>query len=79
MTNTNVIMVVETQDKESNAILKAIEDSDEALETKEIETKLTKVSRSKILYRLNNLRAEGLINGKRIGAGKGTWIWWKKR
>jgi DNA-binding Lrp family transcriptional regulator len=47
------------------------------LETKEIGEKLKKISRVKILYRLNNLRAEGLIKGKQVGSGKGTWIWWK--
>jgi repressor of nif and glnA expression len=60
------------------SILKVIENSREPLETKEIEAVLKKVTRTKILYRLNNLRAEGLIKGKQVGAGKGTWIWWKK-
>jgi len=60
------------------SILKIVEDSKEPLETKEIQVKLKKITRTKILYRLNNLRAETLINGKQIGAGKGTWIWWKK-
>lgn len=60
------------------SILKIIESSNEPLETKEIQDKLKKITRTKILYRLNNLRAEALIKGKQIGAGKGTWIWWKK-
>jgi hypothetical protein len=47
------------------------------LETLEIQNKLKKITRVKILYRLNQLRAEGLIHGKQIGSGKGTWIWWK--
>ncbi len=59
-------------------ILKAIENSNEPLETKEIEAKLPKITRTIILYRLNFLRAEGLIKGKQIGSGKGTWVWWKK-
>lgn len=63
-------------DKETKAILKVLKSSKEPLETKEIERKLKSVSRSKILYRLNNLRAESIIKGKQIGSGKGTWIWW---
>lgn len=66
------------EDKDSKDILKLIESSKEPLETKNIKEKLKKVSRTKILYRLNNLRAEGLIKGKQVGSGKGTWIWWKK-
>jgi predicted transcriptional regulator len=64
------------KDKESEMILKTVESSKEPLETREIEGKLKNLSRSKILYRLNNLRAEGLIKGKSIGAGKGNWVWW---
>lgn len=64
-------------DNVSKSILKIINSSNEPLETKEIESKLKNVSRSKILYRLNNLRAEGKIKGKYIGPGKGVWIWWK--
>ena len=63
---------------DTNLILKLIENSNEPLETKEIQDKLKKITRTKILYRLNNLRAEVLIRGKQIGAGKGTWIWWRK-
>jgi repressor of nif and glnA expression len=66
-------------DKEAETILKMIENSKEPLETKEIEEKLKNISRSKILYRLNQLRAEGMIKGKSIGAGKGNWIWWSKK
>jgi repressor of nif and glnA expression len=69
--------VVILEDTESRQILKVIESAKEPLETKEIEEKLKKISRIKILYRLNNLRAEGLIKGKRVGSGKGTWIWWR--
>jgi predicted transcriptional regulator len=72
-----LLLVNSLEDNESKLILKLIESAKEPLETKEIEGKLKKVSRSKILYRLNNLRAEGLIKGKQIGSGKGTWIWWK--
>lgn len=66
-------------DKESKLILKLVNSAKEPLETKEIVEKLKKLSRSKILYRLNILRAEGLIKGKQIGSGKGAWIWWRKK
>jgi len=59
-------------------ILEIINNSNEPLETKEIEKKLKGYSRTKILYRLQNLRGEGLIKGKSVGPGKGVWIWWKK-
>lgn len=62
---------------ETVALLKIIENAKEPLETKEIEILAKKITRVKILYRLNNLRAEGLIKGKHVGSGKGTWIWWK--
>jgi repressor of nif and glnA expression len=62
----------------SKKILNVIESAGEPLETKEVESKLKKFSRTMILYRLNNLRGEGLIKGKRIGPGKGVWIWWKR-
>lgn len=61
----------------TDEILKAIDSSDEPLETKEVEAKL-KGTRTMILQRLHNLRGEGLIKGKRVGPGKGVWIWWKK-
>lgn len=65
------------KENETIAILKIIENANEPLETKEIEALAKKITRVKILYRLNNLRAEGEIKGKQIGSGKGTWIWWK--
>jgi adenine-specific DNA-methyltransferase len=62
--------------------LKVINSSDEPLETKEVEERVNKIiknsTRTKLFYRLNNLRAEGLIKGKFIGPGKGVWIWWKR-
>ena len=64
-------------DSESKTILRVIGSAKEPLETKEIGKKLKKISRTKILYRLNNLRAEGHIKGKQVGSGKRTWIWWK--
>ena len=77
--NNNSLLVIIILDKESSLILKVISEAKEPLETKEIEKKLPKISRSKILYRLNNLRGESLIIGKQVGAGKKTWIWWKKK
>lgn len=65
------------EDEISKRILKLINSSKEPLETKEIERNLKGVSRTKILYRLNDLRGQGLIKGKSIGAGKGNWIWWR--
>jgi len=65
-------------DKISEQILRIVESSNEPLETLEIVGKVGKVSRAMVIYRLNNLRGEGKIKGKSIGAGKGNWIWWKK-
>ncbi|MBS3078776.1 hypothetical protein J4218_01515 [Candidatus Pacearchaeota archaeon] len=65
------------KDKESDRILKLIKESYEPLETREIEKIITNVTRTKIFYRLVNLRAENSIKGKQVGSGKGTWIWWK--
>ena len=58
-------------------ILHIIERAQEPLETKEIEDMLVNFTRIKIMYRLNLLRGEGVIKGKQVGSGKGTWIWWK--
>lgn len=66
------------EDEISQKILKTLKNAKEPLETKEIEKQMPKVTRAKILYRLNDLRAENKIRGKRISAGgKGVWIWWK--
>ena len=58
-----------------------INESKEPLETIEVQhLAIThsgqEVSRPVLLYRLNNLRAEGEIQRKQVGSGKGTWIWW---
>lgn len=70
------------QDSLTNLALEIIENSDDVLETKEIQEKVENsikdVTRTKIFARLNNLRGEGLIKGKFVGPGKGVWIWWKK-
>jgi hypothetical protein len=70
-------------DELSKLILEIIRTSSQPLETKEIELALksitseeSSVSRSKIVYRLQNLRGEGLIRGKFVGPGKGVWIWY---
>ena len=68
-------------DEISKAALKVISSAEEPLETKEVEERVNKIvkdaTRTKLFYRLNNLRAKGLIKGKFIGPGKGVWIWWK--
>jgi repressor of nif and glnA expression len=69
-------------DEISKAAFKVITNADEPLETKEVEERVNRIvkdaTRTKLFYRLNNLRAEGLIKGKFVGPGKGVWIWWKK-
>ena len=69
-------------DNISEVTLKIIRNSEEPLETKEIQEKLDSfikdVTRIKLIYRLNNLRGEGLVKGKFVGPGKGVWIWWRK-
>ncbi len=68
------------QDNLKEKILEVISDAGEPLETKEIQTTLKKslknVTRTKVFYRLTNLRGERLIEGKFVGPGKGVWIWW---
>ena len=64
-------------DKASEKIMEIIDKNNEPLETKEIEEAVKNVTRAKLFYRLSNLRGDGLIKGKIVGSGKGTWIWWK--
>lgn len=68
------------EDELVGLILSLINLSKEPLETKEIENLVKKSSknttRTKVIYRLNNLRGEGKIKGKYLGSGKGVWIWW---
>ena len=62
----------------SKRIVSILEKSKEPLETKEIENKMTDVTRTKILSRLKDLAVTSKVRGKRVGAGtKGVWIWWK--
>ncbi len=82
-------MTIVLQDRLADAILKIVQRSSEPLETEEMVRLLQEIkrpdvsfadaTRSKVLYRLNNLRADGLISGKMLGAGKGVWIWWNKK
>jgi hypothetical protein len=70
------------EDKTEREIYNFIKSSNEPLETEEVishihSTKIGKdASRNKVMYRLNNLRAEGKISGKMLGSGKGVWVWW---
>jgi len=68
-------------DELSKLALKIINKSTEPLETKEILEEANKsqkrITRTKLFYRLMNLRGDSLIKGKFVGAGKGTWIWWR--
>lgn len=68
--------MIRTTDSLTQNILKHIIDVHEPLETKEFEIFFPTETRTKILYRLNQLRGDGKIKGKAIGSGKGTWIWW---
>jgi repressor of nif and glnA expression len=71
------------QDLLKEKILELIRSAGEPLETKEIQTNLKEplknVTRTKVFYRLTNLRGERLIEGKFVGPGKGVWIWWDPR
>jgi len=69
--------MIRESDKISKKILEIIQTSQYPLETKEIEVILKNVTRIKVLYRLNNLRGDGIIRGKPVGSGKGAWIWWR--
>ncbi|MCB9359560.1 hypothetical protein H6503_06535 [Candidatus Woesearchaeota archaeon] len=65
------------EDKVTSRILTILGKANEPLETREIELILNNITRTKVLYRLTNLRGDGVIFGKHVGSGKGTWIWWK--
>jgi DNA-binding Lrp family transcriptional regulator len=65
------------EDEISRKILVILEKSKAPLETREIEKHIPEATRAKVMYRLNDLRGEGKIKGKRVGAGgKGVWVWW---
>lgn len=68
-------------DRIRDLILQIIQSADSPLETPEVITRVrehTNTTRTIIFKRLTDLRGDGLINGKHVGSGKGTWIWWKK-
>ena len=69
-------------DNITEVALNIIRDAGEPLETKEIQGRLEEeiknVTRTKLFYRLTNLRGDGIIKGKFVGPGKGVWIWWVK-
>ena len=71
------------EDEISKMIVEIFSKIEEPLETKEVEERvravLRSVTRTKIFYRLTNLRGDGLIKGKFVGPGKGVWIWWRKK
>ena len=71
-----------SRDKIAKVVENVVATSKEPLETKEVfertQQSLGEVSRSKVMYRLNDLRGQGEIFGKSVGSGKGVWIWWKK-
>ena len=69
---------MKSKDKLGETLIRVVNEASEPLETKEIEKKVPEATRSRIFNRLKNLRGEGTIKGKMVGAGKGTWIWWKK-
>ncbi|MCL4437086.1 MAG: hypothetical protein M1503_06660 [Thaumarchaeota archaeon] len=74
---------MKAKDKVESVISEVVTSANEPLETKEIHEKVQQalgenVGRSKLLYRLNDLRGQGEIAGKYVGSGKGVWIWWKK-
>jgi hypothetical protein len=68
-------------DSISKLILQILHDAAEPLETKDIENRCRhfdpKITRIKVFYRLQNLRAEGHLKGKFVGSGKGNWIWFQ--
>ncbi|MEM4311542.1 MAG: hypothetical protein QXX95_04065 [Nitrososphaerales archaeon] len=70
------------KEESSKIVLKVINAAEGPLETKEVEERVNKpvknVKRTKLFYRLNNLRAEGLIKARFVDPRKGVWIWWKK-
>jgi hypothetical protein len=75
--NYHPIFQMGVKDPLSEKLIKIIYEAETPLETKEIEEKIEEETRIKIFNRLKDLRGEGIIKGKMVGAGKGTWIWWK--
>lgn len=67
------------KNKLSEEILNVIKNAEDPLETKEVTGLLDRenATRTKVIERLKDLRGERKIEGKRVGPGKGVWIWWK--
>jgi len=66
-------------DRVSSQILRLLSSSNAPLETKEIVDKIvreTKTTRTILFKRLTDLRGDQALFGKRVGSGKGVWIWW---
>jgi len=67
-------------DRTRELILQILDSAISPLETPEIvakvQEKIPKSTRTIVFKRLADLRGDGLIKGKYIGSGKGTWIWW---
>jgi hypothetical protein len=70
-----------SRDAITELALKIIGESNDVLETKELQDKIEisikDLTRTKLFSRLNMLRGDGLIKGKFVGPGKGVWIWWR--
>jgi len=69
-------------DRTTELILQTLSSNSAPLETKEVLELVQKQSpatRAIVFKRLTNLRGDGLIKGKQIGCGKGTWIWWNEK
>ena len=69
------------RDRIKQAISEVLQDTNEPLETKEVQALVEKsigsVTRTKLFYRLTTMRGDGLVKGKYAGPGKGVWLWWR--
>lgn len=62
----------------TDRISKVVMDAGEPLETREVEERVKDLhlNRWVVLERLRTLAIAGVIRGKRVGSGKGVWIWY---
>ncbi|MGP8056805.1 MAG: hypothetical protein ACLP9K_04295 [Nitrososphaerales archaeon] len=72
-----------TSDKLTASVLDLIvRKAGEPLETSEVlkavQERAKEATREKVLARLWLLMAEHKLRGKKVGSGKGCWIWWVK-
>jgi hypothetical protein len=70
-----------SDDKIAQKVLNTIFSSQTPLETKQIEDIVRDAiptTRTIIFKRLTDLRGDGVLRGKVVGSGKGTWIWWRE-